>query len=191
MSPFESLLIAFGGKSVKALALLFDDVAETCRLKQGQVSFNSIEKFAVGRYRRDVTLGLWAWRTLQRDSVYSTMHDFDIGNVGRAYELDVRHIVTGQTRQEWIATGGNPDRLHCPLAWVIGIDSLKSQYHRLYMHGDNYCADGYNHWRYQSNHGYSTDMRHLDPSDLEVQAIAQGITPCIFAFIHEWVVTWL
>lgn len=182
------------GESIKALTLLFDDAAEMRRLNQGEVSFNRIGDFATRRYRKDVTLGLWAMRTLLRDSIYRKLSG---ESVGRNYELDIYHIVTGQTRQEWIAAGGSLERLHCPLLWVIGVDSLKREYHKLYMHENrndgrnNDCRDGHDHWRYRSSRGYSTDMRHLDPDELEVQAITQGLTPCIFAFIHELVITWL
>jgi hypothetical protein len=172
------------------LALLFDDAAEMQRLNRGQVSFNWLERFAVARYGKDVTLGLWAWRTLLHDATYYKLYPNN-GKVGRNYDLVIRHILTGQTREEWIDAGGSVDRLHCPLLWVIDIDSLKSQYHKLYMHGDNYCTDGHNHWRYRSDRGYSTDMRLLDAKELEDQASVQGITPCIFAVIHEWVITWL
>lgn len=175
-------------------AELFDDDTERQRLRQGCVSFYRLEMFAISRYQKDVTLALWAWRTLLRDTTYFALRYPKGGIVGRDVTFDVRHILTGQTRQEWLAAGGDVDRLHCPFLWTIGVDSLKSQYHRLYVHEDradgvnNLCRDGHGHWSYRSSHGPSGQDSQMFS---KLQAEIQGVDPCIFAFIHEWVLTWL
>lgn len=179
---------------LEALFGELNDDAEKQRLRQGRVSFHRLEMFAIARYQKDVTLALWAWRTLLHDTTYYALRHPKGGIVGRDVTFDVRHILTGQTRQEWLAAGGDINRLHCPLLWTISVDSLKGQHDRLYVHEDradganNICRDRHGHWSYRSPREPSGRDSQMFS---KLQADIQGLDPCIFAFIHEWVLTWL
>jgi hypothetical protein len=175
------------------------DIVEELYRSRGQVSLYRFAQFARMRYPHDLTLAAWTWWVLLQDSTFFKLHYPGGGVTGRPYVLDMYHITTGQTREEWLEDHPSQDTemLRNPALWTIGIDSLKTQYHKLYVyqphdHGyDNSCQDGRGHHRYVSSHGYSGDLRHIDPEELDRQANEQGINPCIFAVLHEWIITWL
>lgn len=179
--------------------ILLNDVAEELRISLGYVSLYRLEQFARMRYPHDVTLAAWTWRALLQDRTFFKLHYPGDSVAGRPYVLDIRHITTGQTREVWLKDhlSRNTEMLRDPAMWMIDIESLQSQYHRLYVHQthdhgyDNSCQDGRGHHRYVSSHGYSSDLRHIDPDVLDKQANEQGLNPCIYAVLHEWVITWL
>jgi hypothetical protein len=166
-------------------------------LSRGYVCFERLAQFAAVRYSADVTLASWTWRALLQDRLFFEYYHPKGDVVGRDYVLDVRHVITGQTREEWIAIHGVSEVLRSPAEWVIGIDSLKRQYHRLYVHRQeadgsyNQCRDGHHHQRYVAAQGYSSDMRDITSEELDKQANEQGLNPCVFSSLYEWILLWL
>ncbi len=176
---------------------VLNEVTEGYRISEGYVSLCRLQQFTEKCYPADTNLASWMWERLLRDSKFFEWC-YPGGEVtGRQYELDVRNVVTGQTREEWLGSSGNLEELRDPALWMVSIDSLKCQYHKLYVHwahrdgSINTCSDKDRHRQYVSSHGYSTDMRHIDPDILNRQAKHQDINPCFYAVLHEWVLTWL
>ncbi|MET0979766.1 MAG: hypothetical protein ABWX90_00745 [Candidatus Saccharimonadales bacterium] len=167
------------------------------RTPKGYVKLANMAHFAGFRYPDDVTLAAWTYRTLLQDMTFFERHRVQGGVVGRPYRLEVRHAATLQTREEWLESPQDTELLRSPALWLVGIESLKAQLHRLYVHQvydgvvDNNCRDGRGHARYVSAHGYSTDMCHMSADDLDRRAHEQGLNPCIYSFLREWVLTQL
>lgn len=177
-------------------SLSLTHAAESLRTPEGFVSLSEMELFAQSRYPDDVTLAAWTWGVLLQDRTFFALYHPEGGVEGRPYRLEVRHAVTLQTREEWVTLSNDTNSLRDPVLWLIGADSLRAQYHRLYVHQirhdgsvDNNCRDGRGHHRYVSPHGYSSDLRHIDPEILDRQANEQGVNPCIYSFLHEWMLT--
>lgn len=177
-------------------SLSLTDAAGLLRTPKGFISLSEMELFARSRYANDVTLAAWTWRVLLQDRTFFALHHPAGDAEGRPYQLEARHAVTLQTREEWVISAKDTESLRDPALWLIGTESLRSQYHRLYVHQirddgsvDNCCRDGQGHLRYVSSHGYSSDMRHMDLDVLDRQADEQGINPCIYSFLHEWMLT--
>jgi hypothetical protein len=181
-------------------SLSLSHAAESMRTPEGFIDYGRLCRFAQYRYPNDVTLAAWTWGVLLQDRVFFGLRYPESGVVGRPFALDVLHATTLQTREDWLGSSKDPDMLMLcnPALWLIGQESLKSQYHRLYVHQtradhsvDNNCHDGQGHYRYVAPHGYSSDLRHLNAEVLDQQASEQGLNPCIYSFLHEWVLTWL
>ncbi|HET8884198.1 MAG TPA: hypothetical protein VFM68_01880 [Candidatus Saccharimonadales bacterium] len=184
-----------------ASTVLFNEIPPP---PEGYVSLTRLEHFARSLYPDDYDFAPWTWKILLRDmEFFELMYESKI--TGRQYQLDIRHVATHQTREEWLRDERNKtndfdiyDALLDPYLWIIGKDSLKSQYHLLYVHdvrddGYNRCRDwGTKHTthvpkprereRYAQQFGQSEQMK---------QARVQGHTVCVYALIRLWVLTCL
>lgn len=177
-------------------SLSLTHVAGLMNVPEGAISLEEMASFARSKYPNDVTLAAWTWSVLLQDRTFFALHSPESDAAGRPFVLDVWHAVTHQTREEWMDSSKDTNLLRKADLWLIGSESLRSQYHRLYVHQvrndgsiDNYCHDNQGHHRYVSSHGHSSDMRHIDPDTLDRQADEQGLNPCIYSFLHEWMLT--
>lgn len=161
-------------------------------------------QFAHGIFPNDENFASWTWKTLLRDRNFYRLFPVKSNVIGRPFELDVRHKVTGRTRDEWareIAMQGHLHRwseLQEPKLWVIGKESLMSQYNLLYVDHDKrwHCTDSVRHDAY----AYSMPPGEVDkllislPSsadrqDWVEQARVQDINPCVYSLVHWWMAT--
>lgn len=176
------------------------ELRERRLLVQGCVSIRPLLRYAQRQYPWDANLANHTMQILMRDSAFfEYMYPGFRGLRGRDYELDIVHIESGQERGKWLANGGNPDALLNTDAWAIGIDSLRNQYHKLYVHderpdGYNRCRDGFGH-RHFAYRGVHLD-RCLARAEATVgletwhrQARVQGVNSCIYSVIQGWVLT--
>lgn len=172
-----------------------EEYAERARYTKGYVSLYRMQQYADSLYPDDVTLADWTWRALLQDEEFFRYRYPDQNVTGRPYVLDIRHVVTGQTRQQWLATHADADRdeLRHSTMWMIGIASLRREYHKLYVHkqyenGVNVCQDYYHHRNTVQPYGYIGELQQIDPDVLDQQANEQGINPCIYSFLQGFVV---
>lgn len=171
-----------------------EEYAEKERQKRGFISLYRMQQYADVLYPEDVTLATWTMRALLQDSLFFRLRYPDQQAAGRPYLLDIRHIVTGQTRQEWLAA--NPesdlDDLRRSTIWMIGVESLRDEYYKLYVHkqderGINVCQDKHRHKNTVQPFGYMGELALIDPDVLDQQANEQGLNPCIYSFIQGFV----
>ena len=162
----------------------------------GYIGLEYLQQYADERYPNDTNLARWTWQILLRDSIFFKLMYWGFFIMGRPYELDVRHRVTGQTRKEWIKDADDPyELLSTPEMWLISIESLQMESHKLYVHDEHWrCPDAVNHdnYRYMIPAEYAenhisrlTSLSEID--NWQQQARVQGVNPCVYSFITWWV----
>jgi hypothetical protein len=146
----------------------------------------------------DTDLPFWMWKILLRDVLFFQLAYPGWDITGCQYQLYVRHVATGQTREEWMK---DPDSrmydvydLLNPHLWLIGIESLNRQYSKLFVHYPNWrCPDETDHtkWLNLSSDDYAE--RQIDAlvsrerrSLREQQIRVQGINPCVYSVLQWW-----
>lgn len=168
-------------------------VASEASVPTGYVSVHRLLEFAASLYPSDHDLAFYTWKILLRDSTFFELAYPGFAISGRRYTLVVRHISTHQTRQEWLQNPSHDVKdLLDPRQWIIQIDSLLREWHKLYIHeldGRNACRDSFYHETYVASH--PRQIQEYGSPELVAQAQIQGYTVCIFAFLRRWVLTWL
>lgn len=175
-----------------ASQVLFDEIPPA---PEGYISLTHLDHYARSLYPADYDFASWTWKILLRDTVFFRLMYPGFPVTGRQYQLDIRHITTGQTREEWLDETNDYDALIDPSLWVISTESLKSQYHLLYVHdvrddGYNRCRDWFYHGKYPSRPTKREAQLFGQPDQVE-QARVQGHSACVYALIQRWVLTCL
>lgn len=146
-----------------------------------------LEHFALTFYPADTNFAWWTWKVLLRDSTFFRLMYGGFPIAGRDFTLDIRHVLTGQTREEWLTEGGSYDDLLRPELWVIGILSLQLAYPKLYVHDSAGCQDGFGYHRtvQQSPAQFERSVLETDRESWARQAKVQGLNPCIYTLLYE------
>lgn len=146
-----------------------------------------LRHFAIAYYPGDDNFALWTWKVLLRDLTFFRLMYGGFPIAGRDFAIDIRHALTGQTREDWLVDGGSFDDLLRPELWVIDILSLQLAYPKLYVHDDGGCQDDFRYHRVvqQSPGEFERNTTGLDKVLLARQAKIQGLNPCIYTLLYD------
>ena len=160
------------------------------------VSLRDLQRYATARYPGDHNLARWVWMILLRDRTFFDLMYPKCMITGRQYDLEIRHMTTHATREEWIREADDAyELLSKPEMWEISLESLRLAHHKLYVHDEHWrCPDEVNHdnYRYMVPAKYAEMyIAELTPlSEIGVwvdQARVQRINPCVYSLISWWV----
>ena len=160
---------------------------------------HDFKRFTDSQFPEDTDLPFWTWGILLQDMLFF-LNAYPGQNVqGCQYQLDVRHVYTGQTREEWIESVHVYDifDLRNPRLWLIHRRSLLEQYHRLFVYDpDWHCRDETDHSRLMvrvSPHYAELAIDSLVPrerrDEWREQVRVQNINPCVYSILTWWIAT--
>lgn len=169
-------------------------------LREGFVGLAELQPYIDALYPNDRNLATWIWMILLRDRTFFNLMYPKFSIAGRSFDFDIRHRLTGWTREEWLQDADDCyELLSAPEMWVISIASLRREYHKLYVHDEHWrCPDAVNHDNYR--HMLSVEYAEIFISQLALvtdrdtwvqQARVQGLNPCVYSVIQWWVVVHL
>jgi hypothetical protein len=163
------------------------------------IGVGALKKVTDLLFPTDEDMPYWTWgRILLRDIVYFQLRHPDQDKKGCQHRLDVRHVSTGQTREEWVKHLDDSvydlDDLSNPHLWLIGVESLNREYSKLFVHHSNWrCPDATDHTKWLTLLPDSYAERRIDllvPREQrgiwEQQVRTQGINPCVYSVIEWW-----
>jgi hypothetical protein len=164
------------------------------------IGVSALKRVTDNLFPDDTDLPFWIWKILLRDTVFFQLvfPGWDIK--GRQYHLDIRHVYTGQTRQEWLDSlvGEVYDvyDLLNPHLWVIEMGSLRREWHKLFVYAQHWrCVDATNHAKWLVFWPYDYARRNIDRlvshdqrADWERQGYMQRINPCVYSVLEWWLV---
>lgn len=166
------------------------------------VGVGELKELTDGLFPEDGNLPFWTWQILLRDITFFRLAYPGWNIKGCQYQLEVRHVYTGQTREEWVREIVNSDiytiyDLLNPHLWLISADSLKNEYHKLFVHWSHWhCQDVVNHakWLALLPDNYAElEIDRLVPEGQravwERQVRVHGINPCVYSVLRWWMVT--
>lgn len=176
------------------------NVAPEKMLEKKFVCLADLQAYATARYPADHNLARWTWMILLRDRTFFNLMYPKYMITGRQYDLEIRHVATQATREEWIREADDGyELLSKPEMWEISLESLRLAYDKLYVHDEQWrCPDEVNHdnYRYMVPAKYAEmHIAALTPlSEIETwvdQARVQRINPCVYSLISWWVMVHL
>jgi hypothetical protein len=165
------------------------------------VSIDELKQFTDSQFPFDLDLPYWMWKILLRDAVFFLLMYPGWNLQGCQYQLEVRHVYTGQTREEWVKSIRSgvaydiTDLLN-PHLWLIERQSLRAQYHKLFIYDPHWhCHEGTNHNRLlvRTPPAYAElAIDRLVPperrADWRTQVRIQAINPCVYSILEWWIV---
>lgn len=166
------------------------------------VGVGELKDFTDNLFPEDSNLAFWIWQILLRDITFFLLAYPGWDIKGCQYQLEVRHVYTGQTREEWAKDIINSDIYNIydllnPYMWLISAESLQNEYHKLFVHWPHWrCPDITDHTRWLS-------VLPDEDAELEVNRLVQGgryavreqqvrvhgINPCVYSVLRWWMVT--
>ena len=159
------------------------------------IGIADIKRVTDSMFPTDDDLANWLTKILLRDSEYFRLKYPGWGITGCEYELEIRHVYTGETRREWVKNieqgAYDIDDLLNTRLWLIGAESLSNSYYRLFVHDPHWrCPDATNHEKWLVKQPYA--QLWIDRlvgggkrSDWERRIRVQGINPCVYSIL-EW-----
>lgn len=167
------------------------------KLEKIFVRLADLQKYATARYPTDYDLARWTWMILLRDRTFFNLMYPKYMITGRQYDLEIRHVATKATREEWVRDADDVyELLSRPEMWEISLESLRRVYHKLYVHDEQWrCPDEVNH----DNYRYMVPAKYADLHIAQLtplseigtwvdQARVQRINPCVYSLISWWMV---
>lgn len=159
-----------------------------------------LKKMTDSMFPEDDDLAFWIWKILLRDVLFFQLMYPGWDLKGCQYQLEVRHVCTGQTRQEWIADKDSEvydvfDLLN-PHLWLIELESLMWQYHKLFVYQPDWrCPDATDHSKWLTRWSPADAERNIDHlvsrderATWERQVYVQRINPCVYSLLEWWLV---
>lgn len=164
------------------------------------VGVDSLKAVTDSLFPDDTDLPFWMWRILLRDMLFFLLMYPGWDIKGRQYQLDIRHVYTGQTREEWVADIDNGvydiNDLLNPHLWLIELGSLRREYGKLFVYHQHWrCTDTINHTKWLNLGSYQDAQRNIDAlvshdqrAAWEHQGYIQRINPCVYSVLRWWLI---